>query len=170
MASFLIDYWQKIQNTRKFAREKNTIWILPVFDALVISVLFSWQLSVGTWMLLDKLSTSNVFSESYIKFLWESSTYFFLVYFGILCATVLDKLIVVFIHMHAFLNNLTYKAINKIDMWLWRKTGKDSVIATAMLKFQMKFQSLSLRKRRAVVLIAGMLLMLFYAHRLIGLE
>ena len=72
--------------------------------------------------------------------------------------------------MHAFLNNLTYKAINKIDMWLWRKTGKDSVIATAMLRFQMKFQSLSLKKRRAIVLIAGMFLMLFYAHRLIGLQ
>ena len=170
MTSYLRNYWKKIQDTRKFAREKNSIWILPVFDALVISVLFSWQLSVGTWMLLDKLSTSNVFSESYIKFLWESSTYFFLVYFGILCATVLDKLIVVFIHMHAFLNNLTYKAINKIDMWLWRKTGKDSVIATAMLRFQMKFQSLSLKKRRAIVLIAGMFLMLFYAHRLIGLQ
>ena len=170
MASYLGVYWQKIQDTRKFAREKNTIWILSVFDALVISVLFSWQLSVGTWMFLDNLSTANVLSESSIKFLWESSTYFFLIYFGILCVTVLDRLIVIFIHMHAFLNNLTYKAINRIDMWLWRKTGKDSVIATAMLKFQMKFQSLSLKKRRAIVLIAGMFLILFYAHRLIGLE
>ena len=170
MTSYLRNYWKKIQDTRKFAREKNSIWILPVFDALVISVLFSWQLSVGTWIVLGNLSTANVFSESYIKFLWESSTYFFLMYFGILCLTVLDKIIVIFIHMHAFLNNLTYKAINKIDMWLWRKTGKDSVIATAMLKFQVKFQSLSLKKRRAIVLIAGMFLMLFYAHRLIGLQ
>ena len=48
MTSYLRNYWQKIKDTKKFAREKNTIWILPVFDALVISVLFSWQLSVGT--------------------------------------------------------------------------------------------------------------------------
>jgi len=170
MIQYLKNYWQKIKATKKFAREKNTIWVLPVFDALVISVLFSWELSVGTWMFIEKIRIANILQESYIKFLWESSTYFFLVYFGILCATVLDKLIVIFIHIHAFLNNLTYKAINKIDMWLWRKTGKDSVIATAMLRFQMKFQSLSLKKRRAIVLIAGMFLMLFYAHRLIGLQ
>ena len=170
MTSYLRNYWQKIKDTKKFAREKNTIWILPVFDALVISVLFSWQLSVGAWILLGNLSTANMFSESYIKFLWESSTYFFLVFFGILCVTVLDKLIVIFIHLHSFLNNLTYKAINKIDMWLWRKTGKDSVIATAMLRFQIKFQSLSLKKRRAIVLIAGMFLILFYAQRLFWLQ
>ena len=170
MTSYLRNYWQKIKDTKKFAREKNTIWILPVFDALVISVLFSWQLSVGAWILLGNLSTANMFSESYIKFLWESSTYFFLIYFGILCATVLDKLIVIFIHLHSFLNNLTYKAINKIDMWLGRKTGKDSVIATAMLRFQMKFQSLSLKKRSAIFLIAGMFLILFYAQRLFWLQ
>ena len=170
MTSYLRNYWQKIKDTKKFAREKNTIWILPVFDALVISVLFSWQLSVGAWILLGNLSTANMFSESYIKFLWESSTYFFLVFFGILCVTVLDNLILIFIHLHSFLNNLTYKAINKIDMWLWRKTGKDSVIATAMLRFQMKFQSLSLKKRRAIVLIAGMFLILFYAQRLFWLQ
>jgi len=169
MTSYLRNYWKKIQDTRKFAREKNSIWILPVIDALVISVLFSWQLSVGTWIVLGNLSTANVFSESYIKFLWESSTYLFLVYFGILCLTVLDKIIVIFIHIHSLLNNLTYRVINKIDMWLWKKTGKDSVIATAMLRLQIKFQSMPLRKKRAVVLIAGMLLVLFYVHRLTSL-
>ena len=61
---------------------------------------------------------------------------------------------------------MTFKAINKIDMWLWKKTGKDSIIATALLRFQIKFLTMSLKKRRAVVLIAGGLLVLFYAHRL----
>ena len=166
MTSYLRNYWQKIQDTRKFAREKNTIWILPVFDSLVISVLFAWQLSIGTWMLLGNLSTTNMFSESFIKFLWESSTYLFLVYFAIICLTILDKMIVIFIHVHAFLNKITFKVINKLDMWLWKKTGKDSIISSALLRFQIKFQSLSLKRRRAVVLIAGALLVLFYAHRL----
>ena len=169
MIQYLKNYWQKIKATKKFAREKNTIWVLPVFDALVISVLFSWELSVGTWMLIEKIRIANILQESYIKFLWESSTYLFLVYFGILCLTVLDKIIVIFIHIHALLNNLTYKVINKIDMWLWKKTGKDSVIATAMLRLQMKFQSMPLRKKRAVVGIVGMLLVLFYVHRLTSL-
>ena len=167
---YLRNYWQQIKATKKFAREKNTIWVLPVFDALVISVLFSWELSVGTWMFIEKIRIANILQESYIKFLWESSTYLFLVYFGILCLTVLDKIIVIFIHIHSLLNNLTYRVINKIDMWLWKKTGKDSVIATAMLRLQMKFQSMSLRKKRAVVLIAGMLLVLFYVHRLTSLS
>ena len=170
MGSYLRDYIKRIKDTKKFAREKSTLWVFPLFDSLVISVLFSWELSVGSWLVLGKISEASMIQESYLKFLWESSTYFFLIYFGILCITVLDKLIVIFIHMHAFLNNLTYKAINKIDMWLWRKTGKDSVIATAMLKFQMKFQSMSLKKRRAIVLIAGMFLILFYAQRLFWLQ
>ena len=170
MGSYLKDYLQRIKDTKKLAREKNTPWILPVFDSLVISVLFAWQMAVGSWMLLGNLSEAKVLQESFLKFLWESSTYYFLVYFGIICLTVLDKIIVIFIHIHGFLNKMTFKAINKIDMWLWKKTGKDSVVATAMLRFQIKFQSLSLKKRRAIVLIAGMFLMLFYAHRLIGLQ
>ena len=141
-----------------------------MFDSLVISVLFAWQLAVGSWMLLGNLSEANVFQESFLKFLWESSTYYFLVYFGIICLTVLDKIIVIFIHIHGFLNKMTFKAINKIDMWLWKKTGKDSIISSALLRLQIKFQSMSLKRRRAVVLIAGTLLVLFYAHRLIGLQ
>ena len=166
MTSYLRNYWQKIKATKKLARTKNTIWILSVFDALVISVLFSWELSVGTWLLIENMSAANIFQDTYIKFLWDFSPYLFLIYFGVICLTLLEKIIVIFIHIHAFLNKLTYKAINKIDMWLWKKTGKDSIIATAMLRFQMKFQSMSLRKKRAIVLIAGMFLVLFYVHRL----
>ena len=169
MTQYLKNYWQKIKATKKLARERNTIWVLPVFDALVVSVFFSWELSVGTWMFIENIRIANILQESYIKFLWESSSYLFLAYFGILCLTVLDKIIVIFIHIHSLLNNLTYRVINKIDMWLWKKTGKDSVIATAMLRLQMKFQSMPLRKKRAVVLIAGMLLVLFYVHRLTSL-
>ena len=40
MNGYLKNYFQRIKNTKKFAREKNTHWIFPVFDALVISVLF----------------------------------------------------------------------------------------------------------------------------------
>ena len=101
-----------------------------------------------------------------MKFLWELSTYLFLAYFAILCLTVLDRMIIIFIHIHAFLNRLTFKAINKIDMWLWKKTGKDSIISTALLRFQIKFQSLSLKKRRAIILTGGAFLIIFYAHRL----
>ena len=167
MNDCLKNYFQRIKNTRKFAREKNTHWIFPVFDALVISLLFSWELSIGSWIILDRISQADVMQESFVKFLWESSTYLFLAYFAILCLTVLDRMIVIFIHVHAFLNRLTFKAINKIDMWLWRKTGKDSVISTALLRFQIKFQSLSLKKRRAVILTAGAFLIIFYAHRLL---
>ena len=167
MNDYLKNYFQRIKNTKKFAREKNTHWIFPVFDALVISLLFSWELSIGSWIILDRISQADVMQESFVKFLWESSTYLFLAYFAILCLTVLDRMIVIFIHVHAFLNRLTFKAINKIDMWLWRKTGKDSVISTALLRFQIKFQSLSLKKRRAIILTAGAFLIIFYAHRLL---
>ena len=102
MNGYLKNYFQRIKNTRKFAREKNTHWIFPVFDALVISVLFSWELSVGSWILLDRISQADVMQESFVKFLWESSTYLFLAYFAILCLTVLDRMIVIFIHIHAF--------------------------------------------------------------------
>ena len=168
MGSYPRDYIKRIKDTKKLAREKSTLWVFPLFDSLVISVLFSWELSVGSWLVLGKISEAGMLQESYLKFLWESSTYLFLVYFAIICVTILDKMIVIFIHVHAFLNKITFKVINKLDMWLWKKTGKDSIISSALLRLQIKFQSMSLKRRRAVVLIAGALLVLFYAQRLFG--
>ena len=52
MGSYLRDYIKRIKDTKKLAREKSTLWVFPLFDSLVISVLFSWELSVGSWLVL----------------------------------------------------------------------------------------------------------------------
>ena len=85
MGSYPRDYIKRIKDTKKLAREKSTLWVFPLFDSLVISVLFSWELSVGSWLVLDKVSEAGMVQESYLEFLWESSTYLFLVYFTIIC-------------------------------------------------------------------------------------
>ena len=101
MGSYIRDYIKRIKDTKKLAREKSTLWVFPLFDSLVISVLFSWELSVGSWLVLGKISEAGMFQESYLKFLWESSTYLFLVYFAIICVTILDKMIVIsFMYTH----------------------------------------------------------------------
>ena len=48
------NYFEKIKDTKKVARDKNIgVWWMPVFDSFLITIYFSWQLSVGVWIALD---------------------------------------------------------------------------------------------------------------------
>ena len=45
---YLVNYFDKIKDTKKVARDKNVgVSWLPVFDSFLITIYLSWQLSVG---------------------------------------------------------------------------------------------------------------------------
>jgi hypothetical protein len=67
---------------------------------------------------------------------------------SIITFTILDKIILFFIHVHAFANKLVLRGITKADMYLWRKTGRDTVITNAIWKLQRKYMSRSKRERK----------------------
>jgi len=160
------NYLAKIKETKKLAREKNVpLWAMSVFDSVMIAILVSWQLSVVTWMLLGDWQTALLYTPSYMEILWDFSTYSPLIYFTIIALTILDRMIIFFIHVHSIANKLVFKLVNKLDHWVWKKTGKDSVVSNAFWKIQMKLNGMPIQKRRRLMMGVLAVMVVFYSYR-----
>ena len=146
---YFVNYFAKIKDTKKVAQEKNIgVWLIPVFDALLITIYLSWQLSVGVWILLDTWQRAQPYVPWYMDSLWEVSSFSLTIFMSIITFTILDKIILFFIYLHAYANKLVLRGISKLDMYLWRKTGRDTVITNAIWKLQGKFMSRSKKQKK----------------------
>ena len=65
---------------------------------------------------------------------------------------ILDKIILFFIYLHAYANKLVLRGISKLDMYLWRKTGRDTVITNAIWKLQGKYMSRSKKQKKLMTM------------------
>ena len=150
---YFVNYFAKIKDTKKVAQEKNIgVWLIPVFDALLITIYLSWQLSVGVWILLDTWQSGQPYVPWYMDSLWEVSSFSLTIFMSIITFTILDKIILFFIYLHAYANKLVLRGISKLDMYLWRKTGRDTVITNAIWKLQRKYMSRSKKQRKLMTL------------------
>ena len=156
---YFVNYFAKIKDTKKVAQEKNIgVWLIPVFDALLITIYLSWQLSVGVWILLDTWQSAHPYVPWYMDSLWEVSSFSLTIFMSIITFTILDKIILFFIYLHAYANKLVLRGISKLDMYLWRKTGRDTVITNAIWKLQGKYMSRSKKQRKLLtVAFVGMI-------------
>ena len=156
---YFVNYFAKIKDTKKVAQEKNIgVWLIPVFDALLITIYLSWQLSVGVWILLDTWQSAQPYVPWYMDSLWEVSSFSLTIFMSIITFTILDKIILFFIYLHAYANKLVLRGISKLDMYLWRKTGRDTVITNAIWKLQGKFMGRSKKQRKLMtVAFVGMI-------------
>jgi len=146
---YLANYFDKIKATKKVARDKNVgVWWLPVFDSFLITIYLSWQLSVGVWILLDAWQGGQTYIPWYMDTLWEVSSFSLTIFMSIITFTLLDKIILFFIYFHSYANKVVLQGIGKLDMYLWRKTGRDTVITNAIWKLQRKFMSRSKKERK----------------------
>ena len=131
---YLVNYFDKIKDTKKVARDKNVgVWWLPVFDSFLITIYLSWQLSVGVWILLDAWQSGQDYVPWYMDTLWEVSSFSLTIFMSIITFTILDKIILFFIYFHSYANKLVLRGIGKLDMYLWRKTGRDTVVTNAIV-------------------------------------
>jgi hypothetical protein len=121
---------------------------MPVFDSFLITVYLSWQLSVGVWIALDAWQTGQDYIPWYMDSLWEISSFSLSIFMSIITFTVLDKIILFFIYVHSYANKLVLQGITKLDMYLWRKTGRDTVVTNFIWKLQRKYMSRSKRERK----------------------
>ena len=134
---------------KKVARDKNVgVWWLPVFDSFLITIYLSWQLSVAVWILLDAWQGGQDYVPWYMDTLWEISSFSLTIFMSIITFTILDKIILFFIYVHSHANRLVLQGIAKLDMYLWRKTGRDTVITNFIWKLQRKYMSRSKRERK----------------------
>lgn len=165
MGNYFRDFWERIQDTKKFAREKNVpVWEIPLVNSIGIILLTSIYLSFYTWMAIPE----NVKPE---PFWWGTfiaiANWAPLIYLGLICLVMLDKVLRVFILFQAALTKLVMDGITKIDHKIWRKTGKDSYVANKIWKVQMKWMKMPKEKRKKIMILAIFLFGLYYLHGLI---
>jgi hypothetical protein len=150
---YLVNYFDKIKDTKKVARDKNIgVWWLPVFDSFLITIYLSWQLSVGVWIVLDAWQSGQTYIPWYMDSLWELSSFSLTIFMSIITFTILDKIILFFIYVHSYANKLVLQGITKLDMYLWRKTGRDTVVTNFIWKLQRKYMSRSKREREIMTM------------------
>jgi hypothetical protein len=150
---YFTNYFEKIKDTKKVAREKNIgVWLLPVFDAFLITLYLSWELSMGVWFVLDTWQSSQIYVPWYMDSLWELSSFSLTIFMSIITFTILDKIILFFIYLHSYVNKQVLRGISKADMYLWKKTGRDTVITNFIWQLQRKYMSRSKKQRKLMTL------------------
>ena len=82
----------------------------------------------------------------------ELSSFSLTIFMSIITFTILDKIILFFIYVHSYANKLVLRGITKLDMYLWRKTGRDTVVTNAIWKLQRKYMSRSKRERKIMTM------------------
>ena len=82
----------------------------------------------------------------------ELSSFSLTIFMSIITFTILDKIILFFIHVHFHANKLVLQGITKLDMYLWRKTGRDTVVTNFIWKLQRKYMSRSKKERKIMTM------------------
>jgi hypothetical protein len=141
------NYIQRIKATKKIAREKNSgSWFVPIFDSIIIILYTSWEISI---IIMYNEQDLNV------------GLFSFMALTCLAMLTILDRMILFFIRLHAYVNRLILQGISKLDMYFWKKTGKDAVITNSIWKLQGKYMSRS-RKQKKLINVAFVGLIISY--------
>lgn len=118
-------------------------WNMALLDMSVIGIFFTLQLTTFSnfWVLsyFDSLDYLPYFSN----FIIENCTWVFLGIWGMVYFfTMSEKITLIFINFHALKIKYIGKAISWLDMYLWKKTGKDSPASSLLLKINSKIMKL----------------------------
>jgi hypothetical protein len=136
--------------------------MLPVFNSLIFTMYLSWQLSIGVWILLDSWQSGQTYIPWYMDNLWQVSSFSITIIMSIITLTILDKIILFFIYLHAYANKLILQGISKLDMYLWKKTGRDTVFTNAIWKIQGKFMRRSKKQRKLMAMAFAGVIVFYY--------
>jgi len=154
----------KIKATRKLANEMNAHpWHASVFDALYLTVGLCIVGSFYTWVAIENFENALVYSPSWFPIIWQIADYIPFIYLGAIFLLVIDKFIIFFIHIHSFILKKIMIGIQKVDIWYWRRTGKEAIITNAFGKFNNKVGGFDSKKRKVLdyTLYCGLLIFMF---------
>ena len=158
------DQLARIKATKKLANELNAHpWHSSVFNALYLTVALCVVGSFYTWVAMDNFDDTLQYQPWWMDAAWSVADYIPFVYLGIILLFAIDKFIIFFIHIQAFILRQILKGIQKVDIWYWRKTGKEAVITNAFNKFNGKVGGFDSKKRKIVdySLYCGLLIFMF---------
>ena len=168
MGNYFRDYIDKVKATKKLAREKNVpIWHIPLANAMGMIILTAVYMSVYTWIAIVDIEKNFDYIPSWWNLFIDVANWLPLIYLGVLSFTVLDKVLTIFILFQAAVTKSIFNIIQKADHKIWRKTGKDSVIANKIWWIQQKWMGLDKGQRRKIMVVAFIVFMLWYSYRLL---
>ena len=168
MGNYFRDYIDKVKATKKLAREKNVpIWHIPLANAMGMIILTAVYMSVYTWIAIVDIEKNFDYIPSWWNLFIDIANWLPLIYLGVLSFTVLDKVLTIFILFQAAVTKSIFNIIQKADHKIWRKTGKDSVIANKIWWVQQKWMGLDKKKRQMIMILGFIVFMIWYAYRII---
>jgi hypothetical protein len=163
---FIKSYIGKLKDCKKFAREKNVaVWFIPLIDSILITYFVSWMISYHTWVYLGEYQ-EIAGSSLQMKWLWEFSVYLPFILWASFVLSVLPRLTKVMIYFHHYAGKAVFLAINKFDMWYWKKYRKESVLANAIWKSQSKFMGIDKQRKRQIIVLFLVGVVIYYVIRL----
>ena len=125
-------------------------WYASVFDALYLTVGLVIVGSFYTWVAMDNFDDTLQYQPWWMDMAWSVADYIPFIYLGIILLFAIDKFIIFFIHVHSFILRKILIGIQKIDIWYWRRTGKEAIITNAFNKFQGKSGRCDSKKRKII--------------------
>ena len=168
MGNYFRDYIDKVKATKKLAREKNVpIWHIPLANAMGMIILTAVYMSVYTWIAIVDIEKNFDYIPSWWNLFIDIANWLPLIYLGVLSFTVLDKVLTIFILFQAAVTKSIFNIIQKADHKIWRKTGKDSVIANKIWWGQQKWMGLDKKKRQMIMILGFIVFMIWYGYRII---
>ena len=168
MGNYFRDYIDKVKATKKLAREKNVpIWHIPLANAMGMIILTAVYMSVYTWIAIVDIEKNFDYIPSWWNLFIDIANWLPLIYLGVLSFTVLDKVLTIFILFQAAVTKSIFNIIQKADHKIWRKTGKDSVIANKIWWVQQKWMGLDKKKRQMIMILGFIVFMIWYGYRII---
>ena len=139
----MIDYIKKgltdIKDTKRYAREKNVPnWFLSLIGGIMIAFIGSMVLTLYGILFISITNPNqfllNLFGPTAVS--WPFILTFFLM---ISIGKYLIKSMIYFTYL---IQKIMMKGINNLDMYLWKKTGKDSLASNFMVKHKKLIQIL----------------------------
>ena len=130
-------------------------------------ILTAVYMSVYTWIAIVDIEKNFDYIPSWWNLFIDVANWLPLIYLGVLSFTVLDKVLTIFILFQAAVTKSIFNIIQKADHKIWRKTGKDSVIANKIWWVQQKWMGLDKKKRQMIMILGFIVFMIWYAYRII---
>jgi len=145
------DQINRINETKKLANEKGAHpWYASMFDALYLAVGLTIVGSFYTWVVLEDFENALVYSPWWMDHAWAIADYIPIIYLGLIFLFAIDKFIILFIYIHSFILHKIMIGIQKLDIWYWRRTGKEAIVSNAFQKWNSKVGSVSSKKRKII--------------------
>ena len=142
---------KKINDTKILANEKGAHpWYASMFDALYLAVGLTIVGSFYTWVALEDFENTLQYSPWWMEHAWTIADYIPIIYLGLIFLFAIDKFIILFIYIHSFILHKIMIGIQKLDIWYWRRTGKEAVVSNAFQKWNSKVGSVSSKKRKMI--------------------